>query len=115
VHITQLANTTSEGYCEAIIRSVDQQEVQPRPVISHLSSKLHAFLHTGPLGERDRSGDIAPGSLDAPDMLPQAPRPESFIDTIKGIFTGESSESREYAYEGKELEMRRPQGMRHWD
>lgn len=62
--------------------------------------------------ENDISGDIAPGSLEAPQMLPSAPAPEesSLLQTICAFFHGRESS----AYEGKELELRRPTGMRHW-
>ncbi|KAF2657214.1 hypothetical protein K491DRAFT_691228 [Lophiostoma macrostomum CBS 122681] len=63
----------------------------------------------------DPSGDIAPGTLESPSMLPRAAVPDSFIDMMKGVLRGEDRERREFGYEGKEVEIRRPEGMRHWD
>jgi hypothetical protein len=31
------------------------------------------------------------------------------------VLRGEDREKRRFGYEGKELEMRRPEGMRHWN
>ncbi|KAF2112590.1 hypothetical protein BDV96DRAFT_648842 [Lophiotrema nucula] len=80
-----------------------------RPLIHLPSDQLTA---------RDLSGDIPPGSLEAPQMLPRAAAPESFADTMAHIFSavwkGEDLERRKFGYEGKELELRRPVGMRHW-
>ncbi|KAJ4363602.1 hypothetical protein N0V83_009898 [Neocucurbitaria cava] len=63
--------------------------------------------------ETDGSGDIAPGSLDAPQMLPSAALREesSWLQSICAFFHGKESS---FGYEGNELEMRRPTGMRHW-
>jgi|TARA_R110002003_G_scaffold40_5_gene2630 hypothetical protein len=60
------------------------------------------------------SGDIAPGSLDSPSMLPKAATDErdSFFRSLCALFHGGDSESS--GYEGKEGELRRPTGMRHW-
>ena len=69
--------------------------------------------------KRDVSGDIPPGSLDAPEMLPRAAAPDTVVDTIiqaiSTILSRGDAELRKFAYEGKEAEMRRPEGMRHWD
>jgi hypothetical protein len=64
-------------------------------------------------GETDSSGDIAPGSLDAPQMLPSAVAPEelTLLERLCNLFHGHEST---FGYEGKEAEMRRPQGSRHW-
>lgn len=64
----------------------------------------------------DLSGDIAPGSLEAPQMLP---RPasidgETLSNKIIALLRREDAEQKRFAYEGKELELRRPTGMRHW-
>jgi hypothetical protein len=63
--------------------------------------------------ESDRSGDIAPGSLEAPQILPKAPIVEepTLYESLCALFHGKESS---FGYEGKELELRRPQGMRHW-
>ena len=47
-------------------------------------------------------------------MLPRAAAPISLGETFKAMLKGEDVRKREFAYEGKELEMRRPEGMRHW-
>lgn len=47
-------------------------------------------------------------------MLPRAATPESLGDYIKAVLRGEDLRKREFGYEGKELELRRPEGMRHW-
>ena len=65
--------------------------------------------------EEPRSGDIAPGSLEAPSMLPRpANRDDTLYSKIYAMLRSEDAERRNYAYEGKELELRRPTGMRHW-
>ncbi|KAF2180715.1 hypothetical protein K469DRAFT_714289 [Zopfia rhizophila CBS 207.26] len=52
-------------------------------------------------------------------MLPRAAAPEPLTDTItatiNAVLRGDDVEKRQFGYEGKELEMRRPEGMRHWD
>ena len=85
-----------------------------------MTNKFHGFFHAQTDGEeRDVSGDIAPGSLEGPVMLPRAAAPESrterLIDAINVILRRSDAEGRRFAYEGKEAEMRRPEGMRHWD
>jgi hypothetical protein len=61
--------------------------------------------------EQDFSGDIAPGSVQAPQVLPTASEEASFLDRLCALFhRAESS----FGYEGKELELRRPEGMRDW-
>jgi hypothetical protein len=61
------------------------------------------------------SGDIAPGSLDSPSMLPKAQSKEretSLFRAVAVLFRGD--EAGKFGYEGKEGELRRPTGMRHW-
>lgn len=61
--------------------------------------------------EEDFSGDIAPGSMEAPQALPKALEEASMFDRLCAIFhRAESS----FGYEGNELEMRRPTGGRNW-
>ncbi|KAH7379394.1 hypothetical protein DE146DRAFT_317295 [Phaeosphaeria sp. MPI-PUGE-AT-0046c] len=83
---------------------------------SRINHKLHTILHT-PSMDYDIdlfAGDIAPGSLDSPSMLPQASVAErkSIFRTLRAFINGGDEES--FGYEGKEGEMRRPTGMRHW-
>lgn len=62
----------------------------------------------------DASGDIAPGSLEAPQMLPRpASKKSTKLDRFITFLLKDDSEKNS-AYEGKELELRRPTGMRHW-
>jgi hypothetical protein len=62
--------------------------------------------------EQDFSGDIAPGSVQAPQVLPTASKEASVFDRLCALFhRAESS----FGYEGKELELRRPQGGRDWN
>lgn len=84
-----------------------------------MTSKLHSLLYSrAKLEKHDDSGDIAPGSFEAPQMLPRVAAPESYADTISqaiiAMLKGEDIESRKFGYEGKELELRRPEGIRHW-
>ncbi|KAJ4355739.1 uncharacterized protein N0V89_003759 [Didymosphaeria variabile] len=88
------------------------------PFFSHLSTKLRTLLHDcSDSGDHDDdvSGDIAPGSLEAPQMLP---RPTTLSEpSALGRFVAflkKGDEEKNFAYEGKELELRRPTGMRHW-
>ncbi|KAF2001609.1 hypothetical protein P154DRAFT_619277 [Amniculicola lignicola CBS 123094] len=89
------------------------------PFFAQISGRVHSLLHS-PSDEikRDVSGDIAPGSLESPQMLPRAAVPDTFTDTVArclaAFFRGEEIEKQNFGYEGKELEMRRPEGMRHW-
>ncbi|KAL6702518.1 hypothetical protein ACN47E_001582 [Coniothyrium glycines] len=92
-----------------------QSDTSSEPILSLLNNHLRLVFHA-PSTDDDASGDIAPGSLDAPQMLPaKAPEADaadfSFLQSLCELFhRGESS----FGYEGKELEMRRPTGMRHW-
>ncbi|OCK89092.1 uncharacterized protein K441DRAFT_681363 [Cenococcum geophilum 1.58] len=69
--------------------------------------------------KRDTSGDIPPGSLEAPELLPRSPAPDTTIDAIEEIINSvlsrsRSAERRQLAYEGMEGAVRRPQGSRYW-
>ncbi|KAJ4298312.1 hypothetical protein N0V90_006212 [Kalmusia sp. IMI 367209] len=85
-------------------------------VFSHLSTRMYALLHgcVQASHNHDVSGDIAPGSLEAPQMLPRpALLKPTALDKIITFLKKEDAE-KNFAYEGKELELRRPTGMRHW-
>lgn len=97
------------------------EDTPPLPFFTRLSTKLHTYFHDC-AEEHDHedhddgiSGDIAPGSLEAPQMLP---RPTALTEpsTLGRIVTfwRKADDERNFAYEGKELELRRPTGMRHW-
>ncbi|KAF2270137.1 hypothetical protein CC78DRAFT_599480 [Lojkania enalia] len=94
-------------------------DIEGHPFYSHVNDRFPSFFRSpSELEKRDVSGDIAPGSLEAPQMLPQAAAPESLADTISqainALLKGEDYERRNFGYEGKELELRRPKGMRYW-
>ncbi|PSN73889.1 hypothetical protein BS50DRAFT_480850 [Corynespora cassiicola Philippines] len=94
-----------------------ETESAPQSFYTHFTSKLHGLFRRPSKSEgEDESGDIPPGSLDSPTMLPPAAAPQSFTECmaqkLKSILHGEDTER--YGYEGKELELRRPTGMRHW-
>ena len=74
-------------------------------IVSHVLSTTAATA--------DTEGDIAPGSLAAPQMLPLKAEEEkgSLWGGLCALFSGRESS---FGYEGKEGEMRRPTGMRHW-
>lgn len=96
---------------------------QPSSLLS-TAVKAQAFLispiYRHPQQEkRDTSGDIPPGSLEAPEMLPRSPAPDTTIDAIEEIINSvlsrsRSAEHRQLAYEGMEGAVRRPQGSRYW-
>ncbi|KAF2852671.1 hypothetical protein T440DRAFT_33601 [Plenodomus tracheiphilus IPT5] len=87
---------------------------EPQPFLSRLNRNLHVYLHTPSTDdEPDLSGDVAPGSAAAPQMLPTVPASDdsSFFERLCAIF--HRSESG-FGYEGKESEMRRPIGSVYW-
>ncbi|KAK7181708.1 hypothetical protein DPSP01_008645 [Paraphaeosphaeria sporulosa] len=100
--------------------SAEDDSPLPTSLFSSLSTKLHSLLR--PCSEEDHddyddiSGDIAPGSLEAPQMLPRPVatlgKPSALGRIIAVLRKGD--EGGNFAYEGKELELRRPTGMRHW-
>lgn len=62
--------------------------------------------------EIDVEGDVAPGSMEAPQMLPKAAvHGSSLYRSLCALFHGGNDD---LGYEGKESEMRRPEGMKHW-
>ncbi|KAA8617522.1 hypothetical protein PtrV1_09029 [Pyrenophora tritici-repentis] len=90
---------------------------------TRLNNKLHALFEPLDTDEQefsveftidekgDFSGDLVPGSLEAPQVLPKPPKEGGFWDRLCSRFhSAESS----FGYEGKEREMRRPEGMRDW-
>jgi hypothetical protein len=63
----------------------------------------------------DGEGDVAPGSVDAPQMLPRPAAARSGSGLYRALcklFSSAGSE--DFGYEGKEEELRRPEGMKHW-
>ena len=84
---------------------------------SRINHRFHSIWRT-PVVEYDRdlfAGDIPPGSLDSPSMLPKASNEQegsSFFRYLCALIHGGDRES--FGYEGKEGELRRPTGMRHW-
>ncbi|KAH8719269.1 hypothetical protein GQ44DRAFT_623732 [Phaeosphaeriaceae sp. PMI808] len=82
---------------------------------SRVNHRFHSIFHSPSKGyDRELfSGDIAPGSLDSPSMLPKASVNEhnSFFRSLCAFFHG--SDER-FGYEGKEGEIRRPTGSRRW-
>ncbi|OCK79142.1 hypothetical protein K432DRAFT_426768 [Lepidopterella palustris CBS 459.81] len=76
------------------------------------------FHHRTTIQKRDTSGDISPGSLDAPWMLPRPTNPDTTVgfieEIIDSLLNRDSIEGREFAYEGKEDAVWRPSGSRHW-
>jgi hypothetical protein len=98
------------------------------PWRARINKKLHALLDTlsaeaeeegedveeeAPIEEteEDFSGDIAPGTLESPSVLPKALKEATLFDRLCGMFhRAESS----FGYEGNELELRRPEGGQNW-
>jgi hypothetical protein len=77
-------------------------------------SALFDSLSNADEEEIDDSGDVAPGSMEAPQMLPKASAHGSGVfQSLCSLFRGGNAE-KDYGYEGKELELRRPEGMKHW-
>jgi hypothetical protein len=94
--------------------STEEPEIQ---AAASLTERLSSLLNNGDDGEdedHDHSGDIPPGSLAAPQILPQAARIDETMLTKILAAIWIKDPRKEYAYEGKELELRRPTGMRHW-
>ena len=59
---------------------------------------------------------MAPGSMEAPQMLPKAAAggSSSLYRMLCRVFQGGRREEFDFGYEGKEGELRRPEGMKHW-
>ncbi|KAF1847383.1 uncharacterized protein K460DRAFT_57482 [Cucurbitaria berberidis CBS 394.84] len=95
---------------ERLSSSTTASELEP--FLAHLKKNLLFHTHLAD-DENDVSGDIAPGSLEAPQILPSAPVSEEWpwLQSLCAFFHGRESS---FGYEGKELELRRPTGMRHW-
>ena len=84
------------------------------PFLSRLNHRLSAMLDSlsSDEDEIDVEGDIAPGSMEAPQMLPKAAAGGSGLyRSLCRLFQGGREE---FGYEGKEEELRRPEGMKHW-
>ncbi|KZM22255.1 uncharacterized protein EKO05_0011352 [Ascochyta rabiei] len=92
---------------------VESDELEP--LMSRVHSKLSALfesLANADEEEIDAEGDVAPGSMEAPQMLPKAAaHGSSLYQSLCALFHGGKDD---YGYEGKELELRRPEGMKHW-
>ncbi|KAI4950961.1 hypothetical protein J4E86_007470 [Alternaria arbusti] len=90
------------------------------PWRTRMNHKFHALFDPTPTDEEgasydddqeDFSGDVAPGSVEAPQVLPKASEEDSLFDRLCAMFhRAESS----LGYEGKELDVRRPGGVRDW-
>jgi hypothetical protein len=98
------------------MQDVTSSDVDPWRI--RLNNKFHALFDSSTDSqedfsdnEQDFSGDIAPGSVQAPQVLPTASEEASFLDRLCALFHHAESS---FGYEGKELELRRPQGMRDW-
>lgn len=83
--------------------------------MTRFHSKLSALLESlsnADEEEIDAEGDVAPGAMEAPQILPKAAvHGSSFYQSLCALF---HSSKEDYGYEGKELELRRPEGMKHW-
>jgi hypothetical protein len=79
------------------------------PWRTRLNAKFHALFQD----KEDFSGDVVPGSLEAPQALPiSSPSEEmTLYERLCALFMSAESD---FGYEGKEAEMRRPQGARDW-
>ncbi|KAJ4346045.1 hypothetical protein N0V95_005778 [Ascochyta clinopodiicola] len=92
---------------------VESDELEP--FMTRVHSKLSALfesLANADDEEIDAEGDVAPGSMEAPQMLPKAAaHGSSLYQSLCALFHGGKED---YGYEGKELELRRPEGMKHW-
>ncbi|CAG5179356.1 uncharacterized protein ALTATR162_LOCUS9181 [Alternaria atra] len=103
---------------EKLSASASSSDVDPWRI--RLNNKFHALFdptstddEENPFDDEqeDFSGDVAPGSLESPQVLPKASEEDGFFDKLCAMFhRAESS----FGYEGKELELRRPEGIRDW-
>lgn len=84
------------------------------PFLTRLNHRLSALLDSlaSDDADFDVEGDVAPGSMDAPQMLPKAAAGGSGL--FRSLCRLFSAGSEEFGYEGKEEELRRPEGMKHW-
>lgn len=92
---------------------IDSDESEP--FMTRFHSKLSALLDSltnADEEEFETEGDVAPGSMEAPQILPKAAaHRSSFYQSLCALFHGGGEE---LGYEGKESELRRPEGMKHW-
>lgn len=93
----------------------DPDQIDTSPLSVQILETLYSLLEADADESQDVSGNISPGSLDAPESLPLAPEPLSVMEEIKAVVWHEDVERRGFGYEGRERELRRPEGMRHWD
>lgn len=97
-------------------KPAESDSTEAPPLSVQLLDTLYSILEPEVEGSSvDVSGDIPPGSLEAPEILPRAAGPQSVMDSIKAILWREDVERRFSGYEGREMELRRPEGMRHWE
>ncbi|KAL5117627.1 hypothetical protein ACEQ8H_004520 [Pleosporales sp. CAS-2024a] len=98
-----------------IAERLSASAAEPESLASRIQHKLDHLLHADDLDLF--AGDIAPGSMESPSMLPTASSTagerESFFRCLRALFHIHHW-SDDFGYEGKEGEMRRPTGMRHW-
>ncbi|KAF2497338.1 hypothetical protein BU16DRAFT_505615 [Lophium mytilinum] len=101
------------------MRAEGVSEVNSTLLSSCLASTSFLFhLRHLQLAFRDTSGDLSPGSLEAPSMLPRSLNlsPSKRVGIMAGVFTRRrGGTERDFAYEGMEGRVRRPVGMRHWN
>ena len=83
--------------------------------MTRLHSKISSMLDSLSNADEDEidvEGDVAPGSVEAPQMLPKAAAHGSgLFRSLCALFHGGNED---LGYEGKESELRRPEGMKHW-
>ncbi|KAF1925728.1 uncharacterized protein M421DRAFT_423566 [Didymella exigua CBS 183.55] len=88
---------------------------QFEPFMTRFHNKLSAMIDSLAGADEeafDVEGDVAPGSVEAPQMLPKAStRGSSIYRSVCALFHGGEDD---LGYEGKELQWRRPEGMKHW-
>lgn len=92
---------------------VDSDELEP--FLTRFHNKLSAMLESLSGADEDDfdvEGDVAPGSVEAPQMLPKtSTRGPSIYRSLCALFLGGEDD---LGYEGKEAQWRRPEGMKHW-
>ncbi|KAF2995540.1 hypothetical protein E8E13_002748 [Curvularia kusanoi] len=100
----------AERLSSPIIESSETSPFLDR-IHNRLSSLLDALSNSD--DEFDVEGDVAPGSMEAPQMLPKAAASagSSLYRSLCALF---HSSGDDFGYEGKEGELRRPEGMKHW-
>jgi hypothetical protein len=92
---------------------VDADELEP--FMTRFHNKLSAMLESlsgADEDEFDVEGDVAPGSVEAPQMLPKTSTSRSGVyRSLCALFHGGDDV---LGYEGKEAQWRRPEGSKHW-